>query len=181
MRKIPTLFERNLETWLAYDKVTKGCEWVLKGEGMATRKYDGTACLVKNGKLYKRYDAKNGKAKPINGIACIPKPDPITGHWPFWIPVTDKPEDQYYREAFLQNESDGTYELCGLKINGNPEGFMTHELIRHGIIKYPQCPRTLDVLKKYLKDKDIEGIVWHRENGDMCKIKKKDFGFKRRN
>ena len=34
-------------------------------------------------------------------------------------------------------------------------------------------------IKKYLKDKDIEGIVWHRDNGDMVKIKKKDFGFKR--
>jgi hypothetical protein len=26
--------------------VTPGCEWVMAGEGVATRKYDGTACLV---------------------------------------------------------------------------------------------------------------------------------------
>ena len=27
-------------------------------------------------------------------------------------------------------------------------------------------------------DNYMEGIVFHRENGEMCKIKRSDFGFK---
>mgnify|MGYP001145941840 CR=1 FL=1 len=180
MRKIPTLFKRNFETWLVYNEITEGCEWVINGEGMATKKFDGTACMVKDGILYKRYDCKKGKKIPINGIACQPFRDPITGHWPFWIPVTNKPEDQYCREAFTQAEGNGTYELCGPKINGNPDFVITPELIRHGIIKYPNCPRTFKEIKDWFKDKDIEGIVWHHPDSRMCKIKKRDFGMKRK-
>ena len=35
-------------------------------------------------------------------------------------------------------------------------------------------------IREYLRAHDIEGIVWHRANGDMVKIKKKDFGLPRR-
>lgn len=180
MKKIPSLFKRDFETNLIYNEVTEGCEWVAQGEGIATKKIDGTACMIKDGILYKRYDAKHGKPAPKNGIACMPKPDPITGHWPFWVPVTDLPEDQYYRDAYQKIKSDGTYELCGPKINKNPEGYEIHKLVPHGIIKYPKCPRTFEEIKEFFKGKDIEGIVWYRDNGDMCKIKKRDFGMKRK-
>lgn len=45
MRKIPTLFVREFlpnHKILITDQVTPGCEWVLAGEGVATRKLDGT-------------------------------------------------------------------------------------------------------------------------------------------
>lgn len=64
MKKIRCLFERE---FTGKDKakllrsVTPGCEWVLSGEGRATRKFDGTASMVKNGELYMRYDAKKWK------------------------------------------------------------------------------------------------------------------------
>ena len=59
MRKIPSLFKRDYEgTRLVYDEVVPGSEWVLAGEGVATRKWDGTACMVRDGRLYKRYDCK---------------------------------------------------------------------------------------------------------------------------
>ena len=32
-------------------------------------------------------------------------------------------------------------------------------------------------IKEYLSAHEIEGIVWHRGNGEMCKIKRSDFGF----
>lgn len=179
MKKIPTLFKRKFDTHRIYNEITEGCEWALK-EREATRKYDGTACMVKQGILYKRYDCKKGRAMPINGIACQPSPDPETLHWPFWIPVTDNPEDRYHREAFLQNEGDGTYELCGPKINGNPEGLATHELIPHGIIKYPKCPIDFEKIKEFLIKEGIEGIVWYGENDKMCKVKLKDYGIKRK-
>lgn len=32
-------------------------------------------------------------------------------------------------------------------------------------------------IREYLKKHRIEGIVFHRGNGEMCKIKRSDFGF----
>ena len=40
--------------------------WVFKGEGIPTRKRDGTACAVIDGVLYLRYDAKHGKPAPAD-------------------------------------------------------------------------------------------------------------------
>ncbi len=56
---------------------------VLDGEGIATRKWDGTACLVRDGILYKRYDRKLNpktgeyKSAPIGWEPCE-EPDEIT-------------------------------------------------------------------------------------------------------
>ena len=178
MKKIPSLFKRNYETHVVYNEVTEGCEWVTLGEGIATRKYDGTACMVKDKVLYKRYDAKK-KGIPINGIACQPEPDPATRHWPWWVPVTCSSEDKYYREAFTGDERNGTYELCGPKINGNPEKYDFHVLIPHGMEKCLLCPRTFNEVRDFIKEQGIEGIVWHHPDGRMCKIKLRDFGIKR--
>ena len=40
-------------------------------------------------------------------------------------------------------------------------------------------PRTFEGIREYLKENDIEGIVFHRQNAenDMAKIKRVDFGF----
>lgn len=178
MKKIISLFQRNYDgDRLVRDEVTPGAEWVLQGEGVATRKYDGTCCMVRDGKLYKRYDAKRGK-KPPEGFEPAQDPDPKTGHWPGWLPVGDGPEDEWHREA-MGWYPDGTYELCGPKINGNPEGFYSHWLLNHGDCEYPHCPRTFTELKQWFLDWNIEGIVWHHPDGRMVKIKKKDFGLKR--
>ena len=67
MKKIPTLFVREYENHKVVgitDKVTEGCECVLKGECVPTVKYDGACCAIINGVFYKRYDAKKGK-KPV--------------------------------------------------------------------------------------------------------------------
>ena len=34
MRKIPSLFKRDYKMHKIYDKITEGCEWVIKGEGV---------------------------------------------------------------------------------------------------------------------------------------------------
>lgn len=178
MKKIISLFKRNYETDnFVRDEVVPGAEWVLNGEGVATRKFDGTCCMVRNGKLYKRYDAKKGKNPPV-GFEPAQEPDPVTGHWPGWLPVGDGPEDKYHREAFEKfNGGDGTYELCGPKVQGNPEGFDEHFLIRHGDITLISFPRDFDGIKEYLRDKKIEGVVWHHPDGRMVKIKRKDFKY----
>lgn len=182
MKKIISLFKRNYEgDRLVIDEVCPGAEWVQNGEGVATRKWDGTCCMVQDGKLYKRYDAKKGKIPPA-GFIPAQDPDPITGHWPGWIEVGDGPEDQYHQGAlrdFLGTPSDGTYELVGPKINGNPEEFRRHHLIPHGFDVLEGCPTTFDGIKVWFKGKNIEGIVWHHPDGRMVKIKKKDFGLSR--
>lgn len=182
MKKIISLFQRNYDgDRLVRDEVVPGAEWVQAGEGIATRKYDGTCCMIRDGKLYKRYDAKKGKTPPPN-FEPSQDYDEITGHMPGWIPVGDGPDDQWHREGLVNtpNLTDGTYELLGPKIQGNPEKVgTTHQLIKHGITNLPDCPRTYNELKKWFEGVDIEGVVWHHPDGRMVKIKAKDFGIKR--
>lgn len=181
MKKIISLFQRNYDgDRLVRNEVVPGAEWVIAGEGRATVKLDGTCCMVRDGVLYKRYDAKKGKTPPT-GFEPAQEPDPVTGHWPGWLPVGDGPDDQYHREAFKKGQPfpDGTYELCGPKIQGNPLGLFVHVLYLHGGIDLCHAPRTFEGLRDYLKFLDGEGIVWHHPDGRMVKIKAKDFGYKR--
>lgn len=178
MEKIISLFCRNYETdHLVRDQVVSGAEWVLNGEGIATRKFDGTACLIKDGKLYRRHDVKSGR-KPPDGFEPAQEKDEVTGHWPGWVPVGDGPSDKHHRRG-LKNSTDlpdGTYELCGPKVQGNPEGFAETVLMRHGVEELEDVPRTFDAIREYLSTHAIEGIVWHRPDGRMVKIKARDFG-----
>lgn len=179
MKKIISLFRRDYNgTRQVYNEVTPGAEWVIAGEGVATEKIDGTCCMVRDGKLYKRYDAKNGKVPPQNFEPAQPDPDQVTGHWPGWVPVGDGPKDAWHREAWSDRGlSDGTYELVGPKIQGNPYKMSAHLLILHGDVMFaPDIPRDFESIKRFLAEYECEGIVWHRGNGDMVKIKSKDFG-----
>lgn len=184
MKKIISLFERDYNgNRLVVNKIVSGAEWVSAGEGVATRKYDGTCCMIKGGLLYKRYDAKNGKQPPY-GFIPAQDPDPITGHWPGWIEVGNGAEDKYHREAFdnlpdSYKDRPGTYELVGPKIQGNPEGYVDHRLICHDEAQILFPPTDYEKLKEWFVGKDIEGIVWHHPDGRMVKIKAKDFGIKR--
>lgn len=181
MKKVISLFQRNYSgDRLVRNEVVTGAEWVLAGEGVATRKWDGTCCMMRNGDLYKRYDAKHGKTPPA-GFEPAQDPDPVTGHWPGWIKVSsDKPDDKWHMEARSATAlPDGTYELCGPKIQGNPEGFRSHVLVPHGQQQLLDVPRDFDGLFAYLSSNNIEGIVWHHPDGRMVKIKAKDFGIKR--
>lgn len=178
MKKIASLFQRNYDgDGLVRNEVVPGSEWVINGEGVATRKFDGSCAMIREGLLYKRYDAKNGKTPPP-GFEPSQAPDPVTGHWPGWIRVDNRPEDKYFLEAITSHPlpiADGTYELCGPKVQGNPEGLPAHVLIKHGEWLLDDAPRDFDPIKEYLRGKDIEGIVWHHPDGRMVKIKRKDF------
>lgn len=177
MKKIISLFQRDYEgNRLVRNEVVPGAEWVLLGEGIATRKYDGACCAIRGGKLYKRYDAQQGKDTPA-GFEAAQEPDPVTGHWPGWLPVGDGPEDRWFREAFEASgqTADGTYELCGPKVQGNPEGFEAHTLVPHGAEILTDCPREYTAIRDYLLARTIEGVVWHHPDGRMVKIKRRDF------
>lgn len=186
MKKMPTLFVRKYDEkgkaiFPVTREVTPGCEWVLNWEGVASRKWDGTCCLVLGGEIYKRFDYKPGRALPEGAIPCQECADEITGHWPHWVKCDpDNPQDKWHLEAFSRYRClpEGTYELCGVHFNKNKDRFCFDgdDLIRHGKdVIY--VGRTYEEIRDYLKADHIEGIVFARGNGDMCKIKRTDFGF----
>ncbi len=199
MQKIPTLFVRDPDNLkLVTREVTPGCEWVLAGEGRATQKWDGTCCLVRDGKLYKRIEWREGKPKPEGWFPALadampegktllvftPSPG---GKVPGWVPVGDGPDDKWHREAwegaraYLENSEAGagTYELCGPKIQGNPEGFDRHMFRRHGeelVADFLDGATAFNAIRNVLSRHEIEGIVWCHPDGRLAKIKRRDFG-----
>lgn len=175
MKKIPTLFKRDSE-WMATQEVTPGFEWVLRGEGVATVKYDGSCTMIKDGKFYKRYDAKKGKEPPEGAIPCQEKPDPVTGHWPHWVEVGDGPEDKWFREAWNGETEDGTYEAVGKHFQGNPYRLERDMLIPHGE-EVIDCVRSFEGIRDWLKEHKVEGLVFWKDGMPQCKIKRSDFGF----
>lgn len=182
MKKIVSLFQRNYDgDRLVRDEVVPGAEWVLAGEGIATRKLDGTCCMIRGGKLFKRYEVKPGKTPPPR-FEPANDMDENTGKQQGWLPVGDGPEDQYHREAMLNSPglADGTYELIGPKIQSNPEGFPVHTLVSHSDpgLWFEGPARNFAAIREWAATATIEGIVWHHDDGRMVKIKRKDFGFK---
>ncbi len=184
MQKIISLFQRDYAgDRLVINEVIPGAEWVIAGEGRATVKYDGTCCMVRNGKLFKRYEGKEGGLFPADFEAATGV-DPVTKKIQGWVPVGDGPEDQWHceglataREIDNLKPTDGTYELCGPKVQGNPHGFTEHHLVPHGYAYLIAFPRTFDEIKEAFRSETWtdEGVVWHHPDGRMVKIKKRDF------
>lgn len=193
MRKIITLFQRNYETdRLVRPEIVAGAEWALLGEGQATVKIDGTSCLVKDDKLYRRYELRKGKTPPPDFIAAQ-EPDPVTGEAPGWVRVGDGPEDRWHREAWEYAQTHGpglrdwTYELIGPKVQGNPYNLTAHELRPHGgqLVDLPlhrmEAERTFELIRRFLMEHPMEGIVWWRDANlidpdcEKVKIKARDF------
>jgi len=180
VRKIPTLFVRDPENRkYVIPEVNPGCEWVLAGEGVPTRKFDGTCVLIRRDgvavKAYARREVKPGKMPPANFVEV--EHDETTGKTVGWLPAEQSGFAIWIEEA-LTDRGDiepGTYELCGPRVNGNPEGYTVHSLIRHGIAEITELPRDFDGLRDWLADSDFEGIVWHHPDGRMAKLKRRDF------
>lgn len=182
MKKIPTIFDRdwNGDRSRVLDVPHPDCGWVFAGEGKATRKLDGTCCMVRDGKLYKRRELRKGDTAPAEFEKA--DFDEETGKTVGWVPVGDGPDDRWHLEAWAFVKglcADGTYELVGPKIQGNPEGYDSHMLSPHGLHEINGVPRTFEELKEWLATQNIEGIVFHHPDGRMAKIKLRDFGLKR--
>jgi len=182
MKKIPTLFKRDPNNMRFVTREPHpDCLWVLAGEGWPTAKLDGTCCLIRNGHLYRRRELKQGQDTIAGWEPAQETCDPITGKFPGWVPVGDGKEDRYHREAWdaLEDRIDGTYELLGPKVQGNPENRTSHTLEPHGRIALPDVARSFTILQALLSNFQYEGIVWHHPDGRMAKLKVRDFGFKR--
>jgi len=183
VKKIPTLFKRDPDDMRhVLPEVTPGCEWVLAGEGKATRKHDGTCVSWHDGDWWFRREVKPGKTPPEGWVEV--DHDEVTGKRVGWEPA--RPSSSFikmlregidYTFEFGSEIPEGTYELCGPKINGNPEGFPEHRLIRHGSYYATNGGhiRDFDGLREYLRHFGGEGIVWHHPDGRMAKLKRRDF------
>lgn len=178
MRKIPTLFQRDWDGDRRHvlPEVVPGCEWVTKGEGVPTRKYDGTCFMLDERGWWARREVKQGKQPPEDFMLL--EHDNETGKTVGWEPGQQSAFWRYLMEA-LEGRSamlHGTYELVGPKVNGNPEGFPGHALICHATAQQLlDVPRDFDGLAAWLHAHDYEGIVWHHPDGRMAKIKRRDF------
>ena len=183
MKKIPTLFKRDFtNNGQIIPEYNEGTEWVVNNEGVATRKYDGTCVLIRDGEMFKRYEYKDGKTPPLDFEEA--GYDKTTGKHIGWVQVGNGNEDKWHREAW-DNLHDslrinGTYELVGPKVQSNPEQYEAHSLIAHRDAQIMlDVPVEFEALKQWLEGKDIEGIVWHHPDGRMVKIKLKDYRLKR--
>ena len=175
MKKIKTLFVRNeQDRRYVTRQVEPGCEWVVEGEGTATRKYDGTCVKFDGQQWWARREVKAGKTPPSGYV--VEQHDQVTGKTVGWEPAGQSAFAKYLTEAVKreQRKAPGTYELCGPKINGNPEGFPHHVLVTHGAVAL-DAPRDYDGLRVWLSARADEGVVWHHPDGRMVKIKRRDF------
>lgn len=185
MRKIPTLFIRDPQDRAhVTSEVNPECQWVLDGEGIATRKYDGTCVMLdEDGNWWARREVKLGKASPpfwlfVDG-------DRVTGKSVGWEPIGQSPFAKFHAEAVANKDihpfKPGTYELCGPRINGNPEGWTRHRLASHadaetfGVTGVPRLGPDLVALVRALGNQGWEGVVWHHPDGRMAKLKSHDF------
>ena len=201
MKKMKTLFVIDRSNDLAINQLNDGCEWIFDSNVTASIKFEGTAAFFKNGQLYKRQNRKlkkkfnnlfrSGKLrfeditidmfKDIRdgSIPCEEKPDPVTLHFPHWVPVSkDAPEDKNFIEAWNNAdnlEDNCSYELIGKKVQHNLYNLDTHKLVKHGSLQVDLNDLSFDSLKDWLKNNECEGIVFKHPDGRMCKIRRKDF------
>lgn len=179
MRKIPTLYVRNPhDRKHVLDVVSFGCEWVLDGEGVATRKFDGTCTMLDiDGRWWARRMVDIFATPPLNYVEIMV--DPLTGKSIGWEPIEQSGFAKWHADALagsIDLAGPGTYELVGPKINGNPEQFFDHALIGHHRAERYAAPRDFTELAEWLLARPgMEGLVWHHEDGRMAKIKRKDF------
>lgn len=189
MKKISTLFKKDIHNLgRVINEINPENRWVFEGKAVATQKFDGSACAVISGKLFKRYDAKRGKIAPEGAIPCQ-EADPVTGHHPHWVACDPaSKEDAYFWEGFHAlaasgKVEDGTYELIGEKVQGNPENIKGHLLVKHGSEILSLASLDFEWIRSFLSnpDNNMEGIVFHHTADErMCKIRKSDFGIRRK-
>lgn len=212
MKKIPSLFVRNRQTGFVIPELTPSCEWVMEKAWPAHRKYDGTCVglfLSVKGEVrinegvgseeidkpedltevwMSRREVKQGHEFP-DGFE-IEQFDPTTKKTFGWEPIEQSSFYKHFQEAVdgLSKRYLGTYELCGPKINGNPEGFKKHTLVHHWSTELLANVHVLDIhemsvedayeaLKMTLGYMPVEGVVWYGMGHGMAKLKRKDFDY----
>lgn len=184
MRKIKTIFERNWDgdkTVIDRLLIDPG---ILMG-AVATEKLDGmnVRATIRQGTLVRLEKRRNpDKIQKYKGITE-----------PWYIDASDgDTQDKYLWDAARNTDfsqlPDGEWsgEAIGLNIQGNPLKLDKNLVVFFSLNQAPvfeDVPITYEGLKAWLPEQKskfgnncgIEGIVWHCPNGEMYKIKTKDF------
>ena len=183
MRKIKTIFEREGRVVLPVYVAGFSIE-MLEG-AIATEKLDGMNVRVTvRSRTSVRLEKRRNPDKLQKAKGIIEA----------WYVDTDMygPEDKWLLDALkntdLSTIPDGEWsgEALGPNIQGNPLNLHTNRILFFTLGQAPiftDTPVNYDELKawlptqksKYGNDCGIEGIVWHTKDGDMFKIKTKDF------
>lgn len=186
MKKIKTIFERD---WNGNRKVInqpiEGLNLETLNFATATEKLDGTnvRITVRNNNVVRVEKRRNpDKIQKAKGITE-----------PWYVDADEYgPEDKWIFDGIKNTDfatiTDGEWsgELLGPNIQGNPLNLETNRIVFFSLgqaPKFEDVPITYDGLKEWLPkqkskygvDCGIEGIVWHRDDGEMFKIKLKDF------
>jgi hypothetical protein len=212
MKKIPTLFVRDFTTGYVIPEVNPKAECVLEEAYPALRKYDGTCVglfLSVKGDIRINQGVSSGEIDSKEDITAVwmarhtvpgrmlppenfieEEFDAQTGKTFGWIPIEQSSFYKFFKEARedLKTEYLGTYELCGPKINGNPEGFKKHTLVFHYTAEQLANIQVLDIhemsvedayeaLKSTLAYMPVEGVIFKSPMHGMAKLKRKDFNY----
>jgi hypothetical protein len=187
MKKIKTIFERDWSErdHKVVDKFVDGFSPELLIGAKATEKLDGMniRATLRSGVCVRLEKRRNpDKIQKAKGI-----------EEPWYIDTNEfGPEDKWLFDALkntdLSNLPDGEWsgEALGKNIQGNTLNLENNRIVFFSLEQAPvfeDAPTTFNELKewlpkqksKYGNDCGIEGIVWHCSNGDMYKIKCKDF------
>lgn len=148
MQKTPSVFLRNPENMSELTtEVNPLAQWVIDGEGTATRKYDGTCVAFLNLSVgefstgldwWVRREVKEHQTAP-KGFFPLAE-DPTTGKTMGWIPAETSDRWVHMKEAIellmdgsIGTPPTGTYELCGPKASPSTSLFSTPRLRSSGL------------------------------------------------
>lgn len=186
MKKIKTIFERNWDG----DKTVKksyvaGFTPTMLEGAKATEKLDGTnvRVTIRNNVMVRLEKRRNpSKLQKATGI-----------EEPWYVDADENDTGDKYIFAAAKDRTymgveDGEWsgEVIGENVQGNPLKLSGNRLVLFSCDEAPvfeNVPTDYDTLKDWLPKQmsklgnccGIEGIVWHCKNGDMYKIKCKDF------
>ena len=184
MKKIKTMFDRDWEgNRGVIDKSV--VDSILFLSAKATEKLDGTnvRVTIRNG-VSVRLEKRRNPDK-------IQKHKGIKEPWYIDTDVNDQQDKWIYdalKNTDLSELPEGEFsgEALGKNVQGNPLKLEDNRIVFFTLDQAPvfeDVPITFNELKewlpkqksKYGNDCGIEGIVWHLSNGEMYKIKVKDF------
>lgn len=177
MKKIPTLFLRDPSNMtLVTQEINPDAAWVLATDARPSVKKDGTnirvavrhyVCIEVQKRRNPTREEKAMGQEP--GYILAKRTDPADKHIFAAVDATD-----------FRGWPDGAWscEALGPKIQGGAESATPC------LYPFSWCPEwiddipfTYDAIKAYLEAHEIEGIVWHEQDGERaCKIKRRDFG-----
>lgn len=184
MKKIETIFKRD---WDGNRKIIDDpiIDLQILRNCIATEKLDGTNVRV---------TIRNGMAVRLEKRRNPNKEQKLLGITEPWYKDADENDkgDKHLFDALKNTDvsilPEGEYsgEAIGINIQGNPLNLSANKIVFFSLGQAPvfeNVPTSFEELKTWLPAQKsrygnncgIEGIVWHCDNGDMYKIKIKDF------